>query len=321
MGADILVSECAGLRASETALIVCDPQTRDVAELVRERASQVTPETKLVEIPPLRMHGEEPPPEVSERMARSDVCFGLTTKSMAHTRARQRAAASGGRYLSLPDYSLELLADGSLRTDFRERAAIARRFADAFTAGSVVRVTAPGGTDISMRIDGRTGNCAPGFVRGPGELGSPPDVEANVSPLEDSADGIVIVDGSIPYPSLGLVRSPVRVRVRGGVISDLAGDGDMVRELEALFASADEHKTRVLAECGVGLNDRARLTGVMLTDEGAFGTMHFGFGSNATVGGVNDVPFHLDMVFRAPTLAVDARALLSEGRLVEATPV
>ncbi len=55
----------------------------------------------------------------------------------------------------------------------------------------------------------------------------------------------------------------------------------------------------------------------MLTDEGAAGTMHFGFGSNATVGGENDVQFHLDFVFRDATLLVDGNTLIRDGKLAD----
>ena len=71
----------------------------------------------------------------------------------------------------------------------------------------------------------------------------------------------------------------------------------------------------ILAECGIGLNPLASLTGKMLTDEGTLGCVHFGFGSNITVGGKNNVPFHLDFVIRRPTLEVDKNVLISNGEL------
>lgn len=313
-GADILVRECGRLCAGERVVIVCDSGTRAVAALVEARARLLTADVRLVEIPPLRMHGEEPLPAAAEAMAEADLCMGITSKSMAHTRARRAAAEKGARYLSLPDYSIALVADPALRVDFALQGRLARRVADLFTAGHRVRVTSPAGTDLTLAIGGRTGNCCPGYVTGPGELGSPPDIEANVSPVETSAEGVVVVDGSIPYPGFGLLKAPVRVEVRGGRITGFQGDRAIVARLGALFESAGSPKACVLAECGVGLNDRATLTGVMLTDEGAAGTMHFGFGSNATVGGCNDVPFHLDMVFRDPSLDVDGLAVLDGGR-------
>ena len=314
-GADLLLRECGRLRADDVVVIVCDESTRAVATVVEGRARAVSTRVSLVQIPALAMHGQEPPAGVALKMAGATLCLGLTAKSMAHTRARIAAGAAGARYLSLPDYSVALLASPSLRADYRALAVRAQRVAESFTLGSFVRVTAPSGTDITMSIVGRVGNCAPGYVEGPGDLGSPPDIEANVSPIESSARGVVVVDGSIPYPSVGLLDASVTLRVEAGRITDIDGPPVIVAELRSLFASAASDKAFVLAECGVGLNDKAQLSGVMLTDEGAAGTMHFGFGSNATVGGTNEVPFHLDVVFRQPTLLVDGVAILLDGQL------
>ncbi|SBW09771.1 hypothetical protein KL86APRO_12670 [uncultured Alphaproteobacteria bacterium] len=58
------------------------------------------------------------------------------------------------------------------------------------------------------------------------------------------------------------------LRVEKGAIVDFAGLEDTVSTLRRMFAAIGSPKAYVLAECGVGLNDRAKLTGVMLTDEG-----------------------------------------------------
>ena len=93
-------------------------------------------------------------------------------------------------------------------------------------------------------------------------------------------------------------------------------DRDVVARIEDIFAKVGSPKAYVVAECGVGLNEQASLTGVMLTDEGANGCVHFGIGSNATVGGVNDVAFHLDFVCRSATIEVDGRTVMRKGDIV-----
>ena len=237
--------------------------------------------------------------------------------SMAHTAARQAACAVGARYLSLPDYTRALLEDPALMVDFRAQAPIVRRIADSFTAGSFARVRSPGGTDLCVDIRGRIGNFCPGFVTEPGELGSPPDIEANVSPIEDHSEGVAVIDGSIPYPGFGLLPEPIALYVQQGRIVRFEGDSQITARLEKLFRSAGSEKALILAELGVGLNPLATLTGVMLADEGASGCIHFGFGSNVTVGGMNDIPFHLDFVFRAGSVVVDDRLIIESGRLFE----
>lgn len=313
-GADILINVCGRLRPRERIAIVCDTGTRQLGEILAERASRVTSAVHLVEVPPFDMHGQEPPADAAEQMRLSDLCLGITSKSMVHTTARKEAAKRGTRYLSLPDYSLALLAHEALRADFEARGAIGSRIAGAFTRGSEVRVQTPAGTDVTMRIDGRVGASTPGYVLGPGEMSSPPDIECYVSPIEDSARGVVVVDGSIPYPTLGMLEHPVTLHVANGrVVQVKAADARLAAEVERVFASAGSEKAYVLAECGVGLNDLAKISGIMLTDEGAAGTMHFGFGSNFSIGGVNEVAFHLDVVMREPTLRVDGAIVIADG--------
>lgn len=314
-GARHLLTHCGSYRPDDHVVIVHDPATAPLGAAVAAEARQLGARFELVETPEAAMHGEEPPAEVAAAMARGSLVLGLRAKSMAHTRARFAVTGAGGRYLSLPDYSLELLADPSLRVDYHAQYAVVRAFTDALTAASAAHVTTRAGTDIRLDLRGRVGNCCPGYVAGAGELGSPPDIESNISPLEDESEGVVVVDGSIPFPGFGLLSSPIRLTVRRGRIVAMEGESDTVARLEALFDSYGPDKPRILAELGIGLNPAARLTGVMLTDEGALGTVHFGFGSNSTVGGVNEVPFHIDFVFRNPTLVVDGRTFLDEGLL------
>lgn len=312
-GARHLVRHCGSLVAGESVVIVSDPSTKVVGELLAQEAKAAGGNVTLLEATMFIMHGQEPSAEIAQAMLQAHLILGVTSKSMAHTGARRAACDAGARYLSLPEYSLELLADPAIKIDYMRAGEVAKRVADAFTNGRSARITTALGTDITLHFEDRTGNCCPGYVARPGELGSPPDIEANVSPEETKSNGVVVVDGSIPYPGLGLLAQPIRLQVAEGGIVDIAGDEAIVRKLTELFESADPRKTRILAECGVGLNPLAKLSGTMLTDEGAMGTMHIGFGSNATVGGLNNVPFHLDFVFTNPTLVVDDIVILNDG--------
>lgn len=312
---DHLVRQCSSLKKEERALIVCDEQTVAVARAFETSCAAVGSAVEFCEIPIATMHGQEPPSRAARSMAEANVIFGLTTFSIAHTAARKNACERGARYLSLPEYSFELLCSPAIMVDYQARAPLVRKFADAFTRGATVRVTSELGTDIQLDIRGREGNYCPGFVQRPGELGSPPDIEANVSPVETASDGIIVVDGSVPCAEIGLLHQPLRLEVRGGRVVGFDGENkDVVSKVEQLFAGVGSDRAYVLAECGVGLNDAAELTGIMLTDEGAAGCLHFGFGSNATVGGKNSVPFHLDFVFRNGSLAVDDVQLIDKGK-------
>ena len=314
-GALNIIEKCGNFSLFEQTVVVFDAQTKFVANCFSEAAQLLGGNVLLVETPIAKMHGEEPSAEVAEAILNADLVLGLRDKSMAHTNARMAMTRNGGRYLSLPDYTLELLVDPSVQVDYAAQFENVLAIADALTRGSKISVVTEAGTDIQMDATGRIGNCCPGFVKNKGELGSPPDIEANISPIENSANGVVVVDGSIPFTDFGLLRRPITLDVKDGKISNILGNQLDVDKLKVLFALHGDSKSRVLAECGVGLNPAAALTGVMLTDEGSLGTMHFGFGSNSTVGGTNEIAFHIDFVCRAATMSVDGNVVIQKGQI------
>jgi leucyl aminopeptidase (aminopeptidase T) len=308
-----ILFNCGSLNSSDRILILCDSSTRDIAEAFYIRSRSVNTSTELMEIPALPNHGAEPSNEAKEEMCRSTLILSLCRYSLAHSQARLDAALAGARFLSLPLYDWELLNDECLRADYSAQAGRVRRFADAFTNGNEVHVTTAAGTNIRLGIAGRKGNCCPGLVKVAGDLGSPPDIEANVSPIEDSAEGLVVVDGSITMPGFGLLNTAVEMDVCSGrVVAFRSANTEYTDQLNTLFGELNSPR-RVVAECGVGLNPAAKLTGTMLTDEGALGCIHFGLGANHTMGGANRVNFHLDFVFRDASLSIDGQQLLDFG--------
>lgn len=309
-----LLRACGGLRSGEDLLVIADDTTEAIVPIFADCAAVVGANVTVATVPVADRHGVEPSDRVAALMERSHLIVGLTKMSMAHTRARQIATAKQARYLSLPGYSESLLSDPCILADYRGQYPLTRAISDAFTAGEKVHLTAPGGTDLWLEIGGRTGNCCPGFVDDENRLGSPPDIEANVSPIETASSGVAVVDGSVACEDVGLLSISLRLEICEGKITKISSESDELRaKVERVFERVGDPKAYVLAECGVGLNPLARLTGNMLTDEGTLGCVHLGFGSNITVGGANDVPFHLDFVIREASLSIDDVVVLERG--------
>ena len=55
---------------------------------------------------------------------------------------------------------------------------------------------------------------------------------------------------------------------------------------------------------------------MMLTDEGVAGCIHFGFGSNHTVGGTNVISFHIDVIIKKPSMTIDSYNVIENGRFL-----
>ena len=71
-----------------------------------------------------------------------------------------------------------------------------------------------------------------------------------------------------------------------------------------------------MAELGIGTNDQAIVTGMILEDEKVMGTAHIALGNNMSMGGTCNVGIHVDGVFFKPTIKVDDRVILNEGNLI-----
>src|SRR5262249_33525614 len=148
----------------------------------------------------------------------ADAVFCLTRMSLAHTAERLEANRKGTRFLSLPDYSLQLLGGVSLTFDFTAAVPEARRLGAALEGATQIRVWSEHGTDVTFTVAGRRANICPGLCLEPGTLGSPPDAEVNIAPIEETANGVVCVDGSIPCREIGLLTSPVMVKLQRGAV-------------------------------------------------------------------------------------------------------
>ncbi len=310
--AEIVLRDCACLKPGELALLLFDATTRDIEPYLTAAAKGLTASVEVAYVD-VAMHGVEPTAAVAEAMARADVIVAATQYSLAHTQARFAATNRGARYLSLPQYGAAQLARHSLEVDFRAQAAMGKELKRILDGAKTVHITSKAGTDLRLSVAARSANWAPGYCDEAGMLGSPPDIETNIAPVETESSGVLVVDGSIPCEALGLLKEPLRVELRGGSIVTIdESTGGTI--LQSLFGEVEKRK--VLAEFGIGLNPKAELCGLMLEDEGALGTVHFGFGSNATIGGQNSTDFHLDMVIKNPTVEVDGRRIMEQGRLM-----
>jgi aminopeptidase len=119
-----------------------------------------------------------------------------------------------------------------------------------------------------------------------------------------------VVDGSMA--GVGLVRTPIRITIEDGYATTITG-GEEADRLRALL-DAHGREARTVAEFGIGTNDRARLTGVILEDEKVMGTIHIAFGDNKSMGGSVRVASHLDGLVTAPTVYFDDRLIMDRGQ-------
>ena len=146
------------------------------------------------------------------------------------------------------------------------------------------------------------------LVRG----GIEPTIEANVSPLEGTANGVIVADASIPYIGIGVLEEPVVCHVRDGRITSIEG-GRQAQMLKDDLASKADPNVYNIAEMGMGLNPKCHFCGFMLEDEGVEGSVHIGIGTSITLGGTVKAACHYDLIMTGATVVADGRVLLQDG--------
>jgi|LSQX01.3.fsa_nt_gb leucyl aminopeptidase (aminopeptidase T) len=303
--------DCLGAKKAENVLIVVDEPLRDIGQALLIQGRELETEAVLLEMLPRQSNGEEPPPMVAKAMLEAQVIILATSKSLSHTRARKEANRRGARVASMPGLTAPVMAR-TLSGGYGELEARCRKYARFLTEAAQVRLTTPAGTDLTFSLQGREAFADSGMLQAPGSFGNLPAGEAFIAPLEGTAAGTLVVDGSMA--GIGLIQSPIVMKVEKGLVVEIEGgqEADRLKELVDRFGPA----ARNIAELGIGLNDQAVLSGIVLEDEKVLGTVHVALGDNSTIGGTVEVPSHLDGVLLQPSLWLDGRKILEKGNLL-----
>lgn len=197
-------------------------------------------------------------------------------------------------------------------------ASLIEKFRGAFRA----RVTAPGGTDIEIGLEGREAMADDGDFSKPGLGGNIPSGEVFISPAIGKSRGTIVFDGSMTFSDGdALLSTPIKLSVEDGYITGIEGGAEAKRLLKDIHRAEKEsvcmeelgslpagqgavyaRNARSIGELGIGLNEGACITGNMLEDEKAFRTCHFAVGGNYD----GDAPclIHFDGIVREPTITI-----------------
>ena len=307
----VAVRDCMGAQPGEKVLVVTDEPLRPIGYALQQACRALGLDVLLVDMLPRKSNGEEPPPEVAELMTKVDVVLCPTSRSLTHTDSRRAASARGVRVATLPGVTEEIMVR-CMNADYHEIAARTFRLCDLLEKTSVVRVTAPAGTDIVMPIKGRHAHASSGLFREKGQWGNLPTGEAYLAPLEGQSNGVVVVDGSMA--GVGMMSSPLRIEVKDGYATEITGGPEARKLIDLLEPHGKDART--VAEFGIGTNDKAILTGVILEDEKVMGTIHIAFGDNKSMGGSVRVASHLDGLVRNPTVWFDETKVMENGTLL-----
>jgi len=297
------------LKPEESCLIVTDTEKEQIGRSFYDFSALISSRTKIVVMKTTAEHAQEPPDNIAQEMLKFDVEILITDKSLSHTKARRDASKKGVRIVSMPSISEDII-NRCCDIDYALLKKDSQKLYGFLKDAGNVRITTQLGTDIVFKVGenkwfGENG----GSFDYPGAFGNLPEGEVSFSPLE--CEGIYIVDAS--FPGLGILKSPLVFKVKNSFVYTIEGENSsqVVERLERSGKLAYR-----VAELGIGLNPKAKITGIVLEDEKVRGTVHIAVGNNLSYGGDNDVPLHLDGVITRPNIYADKRLIMQDGNFI-----
>jgi len=308
IGARIAVETCMSVKSGERVLIVTDPPRRKIAEALLEAVRIVGGKTMLICMPTGTKHGEEPPKLVADAMRTADVVFAPTPYSLTHTQARLHACKAGARVATMPMITEDMMRRGAMLADYNQVRKLTLKVAKVLDKASEVEVRTRAGTHLTFGIRGRRAHSDTGIFHKPGDFGNLPAGEAFIAPLEGTADGRVIVDGSM----VDALHGGIELGVKKGKAIEILGKHS--RKLTKMLDKVGKRAYN-LAEFGIGTNPKARLIGNVLEDEKVMRTCHIALGDNSTFGGKVRAGIHVDGILLKPTVRLDGKILMLDGEL------
>jgi leucyl aminopeptidase (aminopeptidase T) len=311
-GAMIAVRDCMGVSEGERVLIVTDTGKLELAHSFFLALHSLGVDATLFLMTPRSRNAEEPPPEVRVAMASCDVALLVTTVSLTHTHARMEATARGVRIASMPGLTEDMMTVGAMTANYQEVSALSWKIARMMEKTRIVEITTDGGTDLRMSLEGRKPGIPPddGLYREKGRWGNLPAGEVYIAPVEESVEGVAVVDGSMS--PLGILNEPIRLTIQRGRVVKIEG-GREAQSLSRFLAALGDPNAYVVGELGIGTNHKARITGNILEDEKAFRTVHLALGMNVDMGGVIESKTHNDGIICNPTVKFDGVVVMEKG--------
>ena len=309
------------LQPTDRVLVVQDPQCAKCSQAFFEAAKAAGCVTTSYELPaqgrPLRAMPEGMASCAQDQDVVINVMSGASDEIPFRIEWLTLLEERGLRVGHSPSIHEDMMDGGPMDVDYGQMVVRADRLLDALDGACSARVTTPGGSDITLDIEGRR------FVTDvkitPTELGvNLPCGEVYCAPVETGADGVLVVDG--PIGGEGAPPEPVTLQVQGGLVVEVRCADRQWQERITQLLDTDQG-ARTIAELGIGLNPKARLVGIMLEDEKALRTAHLAFGSNIGMpGGVNTSTTHVDYLVHRPTIVVRdqggrEQVLLEDGQL------
>lgn len=302
-----------GLDSSETLLVIADENLTRIGQNFFEAGREIAPDTYFLQIPDYASENEEPNEIISMIMQSVDVIVIISQQVLTDTKARRSASRVGVRIASLHGVPSATITR-CLNSDAHTIKQTTDKLGEILSATKQLRITSDAGTDIVIPVNRKKIYVRNGFLNNIGDFGNLPAGEVIISPIENKANGKIVIDGSISQH--GFVKAPIVVEIEDGHVSAIHGDGEDAREL-AMRMNKSGRDSKVLAAFGIGTNYKAKVIGNTIEDKKVEGAVHFSFGVNSSPTIGVDSPLALDTTSHTCSVIADNQEIVAGGKLLQ----
>ncbi len=267
----------------------------------------------------------------AERIAARTKAFGPVT-ALSRKRGIRSVFLGNGLYPSAEsaeqyDMSRKELADllyAGVDVDFAGLQESGAEVQRTLAAGKEVRITAPNGTDLRMRIAGRPAYVSDGIISAEDQRrGAPATVvwlpagEVYLVPVPGTAEGVVVADHDF---FRGEHVEGLRLEFKGGKLTAMTAKSGL-EAVKALYDASGAGRDE-LSALDIGINPGITLpAGKPIYPWSRAGMVTVGVGNNTWAGGSNQASSLVAPHLPDATLTVDGKVLVEGGKLAASAKV
>ena len=221
------------------------------------------------------------------------------------------------RHLALVGMNVDMMVRDIGRVDYPNLEKFMKPLTQKTLSAKHMRITTPAGTDVEFNNEpGRKPIMELGYADTPGSHMMAGQI--GWSPNFESINGIIVFDGSIVPPIIGILKEPVRLTIKKGDVVKIEGGKEAI-EYEKWLKSFNHPLMLKLAHVCYGFNPGARLTGNILEDERVWGSTEWGLGEVGAMlvpGGIHG-PSHTDGICLDSSVWLDGVQIMDKGQILD----
>ncbi|MBV8855563.1 MAG: aminopeptidase [Acidobacteria bacterium] len=208
---------------------------------------------------------------------------------------------------------------GGVNIDYTDLQARGAQVSAALAAGSEIHVTDANGTDLKLKVQGRTYGVSDGIIsaedlkKGPANMSVYlPAGEVYTTPVPGTAEGKIVAKKDFYR---GQEINDLTLTFSAGKLVSLTGSGPGFDKLKADYDAAGEGKdTFAFVDFGINPNVKLPANSQLATWVPA-GTVTLGLGNNVWAGGDNKTAYNYGVSLAGTTVTLDGKPVVEAGQL------